>query len=163
VLAAIAEVWIWHESHPRRDPEWNTTAIKATFKDVVIDTSTPKPRFTFSYALENTTNSDYSIDGTSQLVVMATLPEGKGFEPDETLSLPLSLGVPAKQKVVLSVFKEGKYNDAYPERDEDNADKLAPYMNSRLKELDGFVVFDKTHRYKIVLPNGWPDVSPTKR
>ncbi len=31
-------------------------------------------------------------------------------------------------------------------------------MNRRLKELDGFVLSDKTYRYKIILPNGWPDV-----
>ena len=74
--------------------------------------------------------------------------------------------VPAKQKVVLSVSKEGEYSDAYPEREKHNTEKLAPYMNHRLKELDGFVVFDKTRRYKIVLPNGWPDVNkkePTKQ
>jgi hypothetical protein len=91
---------------------------------------------------------------------MATLPEGKGLEPSESLSLTSTVYIPAKQKVVMSVFKEGEYNEAYPERDRDNPEKLGPYMNGRLKELDGFVLFDKTRRYKIILPNGWPD---TKR
>jgi hypothetical protein len=159
MLAVIAAGWVWYEGRPHRDPDWNTTAIKATFKDVVITTSVPKPKLTFSYSLENTTASDYTIDGTSQVQVMATLPEGKGFDPDEALSLPASLYIPSKQKVVLSIFKEAEYNDAYPERDRDNGEKLAAFMNRRLKELDGFVLFDKGRRYKIVLPNGWPDVN----
>jgi hypothetical protein len=159
ILASIVGLSIWYEGRPPREPDWNSAAIKATFKNVLITTSTPKPKLIFSYSLENTTDRDYSIDGASQVLVMATLPEGKGFEPEETLSLPPSLYIPAKQKVVLTVFKEGEYNEAYPERDKDSSDKIAPYMNRRLKELDGFVVFDKSRRYKIVLPNGWPDVN----
>ena len=160
VLAAIVGTCIWYEGRPHKEPEWNSTAIKATFKDVVITTSIPKPKLTFSYSLENTTTSDYSIDDSSKVLVMATLPEGKGLEPDATLSLVPSFYLPAKQKVVLSISKEAEYNDAYPESDRDNGDKLAAFMSRRLKELDGgFVLFDKTRRYKIILPNGWPDVN----
>jgi hypothetical protein len=94
---------------------------------------------------------------------MATLPDGKGFEPDVELSLPSSFYIPAKQKVVLSVSKESEYSDAYPEQDRDNVDKLTAFMTRRLKELDGFVLFDKTRRYKIILPkNGWPYVNKTE-
>ena len=92
------------------------------------------------------------------MTVMATLPDGKGFEPDEALSIPPSVYIPARQKVVLAISKEVEYNESYPEKDRDDAKKLGPFMNRRLKELDGFVLFDKNRRYKIVLPNGWPDV-----
>lgn len=156
-LAVIVGGWVWHQGRPQKEPEWNSSAIRATFKDVVITTSTPKPRLTFSYSLENTTSFDYSIDDKSQVLVMATLPEAKGFEPDVTLSVPSTFYLPARQKVVLAVSKESEYNAAYPEQDRDNADKLAAFMTRRLKELDGFVLFDKTRRYKIILPNGWPD------
>ena len=86
---------------------------------------------------------------------MAALPDSKGFEQVETLSLTPS-EIPARQKVLVSLSKEADYNDAYPERDKDNMEKAAPFLNRRLKELDGFVLFDKTHGYKIILPNGWP-------
>jgi hypothetical protein len=158
LIALIIGVWVWYQGRPQKQPEWNSSAIKATFKDLGITTSVPKPTLWFSYSLENTTNTDYSIDDKSQVLVMATLPEGKGFQPDETLSLPSSLYIPAKQKVVVKVSKESEYNDAYTERDRDNVDKVAPFMNRRLNELDGFVLFDKMHRYEIILPNGWPDV-----
>lgn len=163
VLAVLIGAVLWYQGQPQKEREWNTTAIKATFKDVAITTSTPAPKFTFSYSLENTTDFDYSIDDKSQVLVMAKLPEGKGLEPSELLSLSRTIYIPAKQKVVLSVFKEGAYNETYPEQDRDNPEKLAPYMNRRLKELDGFVLFDKTRRYKISLPNGWADDVPRQR
>jgi len=42
--------------------------------------------------------------------------------------------------------------------DPNDLDKLSEVTNRHLKEIDGFVLFDKVHRYKIILPNGWPDV-----
>lgn len=163
VFAAILGGWIWYQERSQREHEWNTTAIKATFKDVMIITSVPKPKLTFSYSLENTTDFDYSIDDKSRVLVMVTLPEGKGFEPDEALSLPSSLYIPAKQKVVLTLTKESEYNNAYPEQDRDNGAKLAAFMDRRLKEIDGFVLFDKMRRYEVTLPNGWNNWSNTKQ
>lgn len=128
---------------------------------MAFTTSVPRPRLTFSYSLENRTDSDYSIGDRSQVLVMAILPEGKGFQMDEALSLPSSFYLPAKQKVVLSISKESEYNDTYPPRDQADEDKLSAFMTRRIKELDGFVLFDKTRRYKIILPNGWPDVNKT--
>jgi hypothetical protein len=158
VLCLIVGSWLWYESHPH-EPKWNSTTIRATFKEVGITTSVPKPKLTFSYVLENTTDTDYSIENDKlKVLVMETLPEGKGLEADEALSLT-PCEIPARQKVVLSLSKEAEYNDAYPERDRDNEEKLASFMSRRLKELDGFVLFDKAHRYKIILPNGWPDVN----
>jgi hypothetical protein len=159
VMASIVGIWVWYQGRPQKQPEWNSTAIRATFKDVVITTSKPKARLKFSYSLDNTTHSDYSIDDKSQVLIMATLPDGKGFEPDEAISLPSSFYVPATQKVVLTVSKECEYTDEYPEWDRGDLEKLGAFMTRRLKELDGFVVFDKTRRYKIILPNGWPDVN----
>jgi hypothetical protein len=53
VMAAIVGGWVWYQGRPQKQPEWNSAAIRATFKGVGITTSTPKPRLTFSYSLEN--------------------------------------------------------------------------------------------------------------
>jgi hypothetical protein len=157
VVCLILGGWLWYDSLPHA-PKWNSTAIRATFKEVGVTTSAPRPKLTFSYVLENTTDADYSIpNDKSTVLVMATLPEGKGLEADEALSLT-PCEIPARQKVVFSLSKEAEYTDAYLEADKDNAEKLAPFWSRRLKELDGFVLFDKAHRYEIILPNGWPDV-----
>jgi len=153
--ASSWRVGFWHESQPH-EAKWNSTAIRATFKQVGFTASVPRPTLIFSYVLENTTDADYSIENDkSKVLVMAALPDSKGLEQNETLSLTPS-EIPARQKVLVSLSKEADYNDAYPERDKDNMEKAAPFLNRRLKELDGFVLFDKTHGYKIILPNGWP-------
>jgi hypothetical protein len=157
-VCLIVGGWLWYESHPH-EAKWNSSAIKATFKEVGITTSVPRLKLTFSYVLENTTDADYSIENDkSKVLVMATLPDGKGFEQDEALSLTPT-EIPARQKVAVSLSKGADYNDAYPERDREDGKKLAAFMSRRLKELDGFVLFDKTHRYKIILPSGWADVN----
>ena len=116
MVCLIVGGWLWYESQPH-EPKWNSTAIRATFKEVGITTSVPRPRLTFSYVLENTTDTDYSIENDkSRVLIMATLPEGKGLEADEALSLT-RCEIPARQKVVLSLSKEAEYNDAYPEDD----------------------------------------------
>jgi len=94
-------------------------------------------------------------------MIMATLPEGGNvFEADEALSLPTPFYLPAKQKVVLTISKESEYSEAYPERDNDRADKAATFIARHLKELGGFVLFDKTRRYKILFPGKWPELGP---
>lgn len=61
VSCLIVGSWLWYESHPH-EPKWNSTAIRATFKQVGITTAVPRPKLTFSYVLENTTDTDYSIE-----------------------------------------------------------------------------------------------------
>lgn len=156
VLCGLVGGWLWYSNRPVKERDWNTGSIKATFTKVLLATSTPKPKMEFTYSLENTTALDYSLDRTS-ISLMATLPDNQGFLPDETLTLPDALYVPPKQKVVMTISKECEYTDSYPEKDKDDVAKIAPFMDRRLKEIDGFVIFDKTHRYKISLPNGWKD------
>ena len=152
VLCIVAGAWIWYANSPRYQAAWNSTAIRATFKDITVSTSPQQPaKEKFSYVLENTTDADYSLD-PSTVLVMAALPDGKGLEQDHAFSL-ISSEIPAKQKVVVSISRDMDYQG-----DKDDMAKLSAFMNRRLKELDGFVLFDKVHRYKIILPNGWPDV-----
>ena len=35
---------------------------------------------------------------------------------------------------------------------------IAEYINKEFSNLDGFVVFDTTNRYRINLPNGWSNI-----
>jgi membrane-bound lytic murein transglycosylase B len=63
VLCIVAGAWIWYPNSPRRQAAWNSTAIRATFKEITVSTSPQQPaKETFSYVLENTTDADYSLD-----------------------------------------------------------------------------------------------------
>jgi hypothetical protein len=37
--------------------------------------------------------------------------------------------------------------------------QISPFVDRRLSEIDGFVLFDPTNRYKIDFPNGWPQAA----
>jgi hypothetical protein len=155
VLVALIAAYVWYDGRPHSEPAWNTTAMKATFSNVQIVTSTPKPYLTFWYNVENTTSSDYII--TSNTVLMAIRPSTHTLASDATLSLAeTEVYIPAKQKVEIKINKACEYNESYAVEQKDNPDKINPFFNRRLKELDGFVLFDKNRRYKIILPNGWP-------
>lgn len=85
-------------------------------------------------------------------MVMTTLPDGKGLEQDDRLSFS-SREIPAKQTVVVSILRDMDYQG-----DPNDNEKLSAVMNRQLEMLDGFVLFDKVRRYKVILPNGWPNV-----
>jgi hypothetical protein len=150
LLCMVGGAWIWYANSPH-PTAWNNAAIRATFKDLTMSTSQQPPKEYFSYILENTTDADYSLD-PSTVLVMATLPDGKGLDQDHSFTLSSS-DIPAKQKVVVSISRDFDYQG-----DPNDLDKLSEVTNRHLKEIDGFVLFDKVHRYKIILPNGWPDV-----
>lgn len=150
VLCIVGGAWIWYAKSPH-PTAWNSAAIRATFKDLTLSTSQQPPKEHFSYLLENTTDVDYALD-PSTVLVMAALPDGKGLEQDDTLSLS-AREIPARQKVVVSISRDMDYQG-----DPNDNDKLSEVTTRQLKKIDGFVLFDKVHRYKIILPNGWPDV-----
>ena len=67
VLCVVGVAWIWYANSPH-PTAWNSTAIRATFKDITLSTSQQPPKEHFSYLLENTTDVDYSLDKLSSLL-----------------------------------------------------------------------------------------------
>ena len=73
-----------------------------------------------------------------------------------------NLYIPAGQKVNISVTLPIMYSDFNFSKEKAHDEKqLTPFMDRRLAEIDGFVLFDPTNRYKIDFPNGWTEA--TKR
>jgi hypothetical protein len=54
------------------------------------------------------------------------------------------------------------YSESFPQKERDNLDKLAKFMNRRFREIDGFVVLDKKNRYEVIFPKGWKDADEKK-
>jgi hypothetical protein len=94
------------------------------------------------------------LTGCTQVQVDGDAARGKGLWP-KLCAFAACISIhPVKTERGAFSFQGNEYNDAYPERDWDNDEKLAAFLNRRVKELDGFVLFDKTTRCEIVLPNG---------
>jgi len=72
------------------------------------------------------------------------------------------LYIPAGQKINFSVMLPIMYSDFnFSKAKADDGKQLAPFMDRRMSEINGFVLFDPTNRYKVDFPNGWPE--STKR
>jgi hypothetical protein len=158
ITALILGAWGWGRNHLHKEPDWNTTAIKATLKSVTLDPSDRHLRFEFSYQLQNATDADYSFEENSPVIVMTklvlnTTTGETTLQPDSRVTLPSSFYIPAKQDVMLTVFDEAQYDDTFTERDMKNSEKSRLFFARKLKDMQGFVIFDRARRYKIILPN----------
>jgi hypothetical protein len=68
--------------------------------------------------------------------------------------------IPSKERLRITVELKYKYPET-PENDMDREERLAfrerleTWISTEMTNLDGFSIFDATHRYRITLPPGW--------
>ena len=158
LVAAIAG-WQVFQSLPESPKTWNRDAIKATYADLYMNTG-DRPVATFKFTLENMSPRDYYLPSDPK-AAFVVLPDEKGMSQEEELTWDKGAYVPPGQKVSVSFHLTYDYNDSFPKSDRDNLDKLSKFMARRLKELEGFVVLDRTNRYQVTFPKGWQD-SPSE-
>jgi hypothetical protein len=163
VVAAVLAIgaWFYITSILDKAKPWDRETISAMFADLYV---TPGDQIvtTFRYTVENKTKKDYNFpeDPKSAFVI---LPEGKGLSQEENISWSHGAYLPSGQKMALSFQLTYEYNESYPKKDRDNSDKLARFMDRRLKEVDGFVILDKAKRYEIIFPKGWNATDEKKK
>ncbi len=172
VLVLSAGIFIWWSSLVKRPKPWNTSTIKGTYTVLTAQVRGDDLHFTFTYGLNNPTDTDYYLPDSIAGELMKRLPGGKGFQKLNASSWGERVIVPAKQTVNVEFdvpihLEDFNKKAADLESDAD----LSKFINRRLSDMDGLVFFDYTHRYRIDLPNGWPESmkgddqtsQPTKR
>lgn len=181
-LAAFVTVGLWFMLRPKPLKAWNTQALKASLDS--IDTEGERDNLVFEYMVENTTSSDYRVSSAGELSVAARLTAQKGLTMDREqkgLRLDYPIFIPAGQRVRLTVhLMEYSYSsenvidkairgtaegpwEKYRVPPAAGADtttqkhreEVKAYVAEELKNLDGFVIFDESHRYEIELPRDW--------
>lgn len=156
MAALLIGGFTWYSNRPKPERAWNTTTLKATYHLLSVDEG-DRLAVHFSYVVENTTDFDYSLDPKDDISIMTVLPENKGLGGNEEVALASHTFIPAKQKVSITLDKFYDYNESYPKAEKENTEKLTAFMHRRLKELAGFVMFDKRNRYMVKFPSGWED------
>lgn len=151
-LAAIVGLGIYVASMPSAPRQWNKSAVVASYVELSLFTG-DNPQIAFSYALQNTTDHDYQLPDDPKAIFVVR-PDGSGLQPDR-ITWASSLSVPAKQRVVVKFIVQRDYSELYPKEDKDNTEKIAPFMDRRLNEIDGFRILDTQNRYQVDLPRGW--------
>jgi len=170
-LAIIAGTALWYHNRPERPKPWNTTALKATYNGMEFTIASTKDPDSFSvqfyYNIKNNIDRNYAING-SALALMAVLTDGNALSKEfgnyqsggATVDGPAFIppGGTARIIVRVSYF----YPDGLTETDKNDAAKVVPSLDRRLKELSGFVVFDEQNHYRIDLPEGWKQMKGVK-
>jgi hypothetical protein len=160
-LVVAISTWFYISSLPEKPKPWDRESIKATNSGINVNIG-DKVVITFRYLVENKTKKDYYFpDDTKGTYVV--LPKGKGLSQQDEITWDSDAYLPSGPKMSVSFYLTYDYDESYQKKDQDNTDKLIKFMNSHLKEVDGFVVFDKKNRYEIVFPilfpKGWKDTA----
>jgi hypothetical protein len=88
---------------------------------------------------------------------MVRLAQDMSYRDVPNMTWEQNLFIPAGQKVNVSIMLPIMYADYNFSQQKANDEKqLSPFVDRRLAEIDGFVLFDSTDRYKVDFPNGWP-------
>ncbi len=157
-VALLLGAMAWHASRPK---PWSTGAIKARFASLDLTGGLDNLPVQFGYDLENTTDTNYLIGKGSSLVVMATLAEGHalteefGNSPGSKISVSAPSFIPPQGVGRITVRVTYDYPPDFSPSDKADAQKVSKYLESRVKEISGFVAFDPATHYQIELPSGW--------
>ncbi len=150
----------WYRSRPKL---WNTEAIKASYASLEFSMNEKNFVVDFGFDLQNNTDSIYTINA-SDLVVMARLAEGNVLSrsighyqaSDATVEAPAFIPAKAKARIIVHVGYEYPFD--FTANDKSDAKKVSKSVDRRLKEIIGFIIFDKSNLYRIELPSGWQDI-----
>lgn len=89
---------------------------------------------------------------------MERLAQDMSYRNAPNLTLEQNLYIPSGQTVNISIVLPIMYSDFDFSQQKANDEKqLSAFVDRRLAEIDGFVLFDPTSRYKVDFPNGWPE------
>lgn len=161
-IAIIVGCFAWYSSHHNPPETWNSSAIKASFDAVKVEGD--DNHFEFYYLLDNTTNADYTLDESSTPTLVGKLKEQNSLTQPVGKELPLNypIFIPSKQRgryhISLLTYKYpgGKPKDGLGSEERSTYEKgLSKYVSEMFQNLDGFVLFDESHRYQINFPRGW--------
>ncbi len=163
VIALVTGGYFWYASRPKPPEPWNTTAIKGRFE--AIRTEGSNNTIEFCYTLQNTTEDDYQVENQSELSLASRLADSKSlfFEPGEehALTFDFPLYIPSRQRLNFNIHLAYPYPGTVPSPEAGKEEwreyrkALKAYASKEYSNLNGFVLFDKAHRYEIDLPKGW--------
>lgn len=157
-IGLIGAVYYWYSSLP---VPWKTDEIIAEFNG--IDTEGEKNTLVFHYVLANHSENDYNISEYSDTAIYATLSENQelsGNEDSEVIKFEKPLFLPTGHKSRFSIrlryptsFRSPK--NATKNEIKEFRENLKTYVANELSNLDGFILFDKTKRFKVIFKSSW--------
>jgi hypothetical protein len=162
ILTITIGGYIWYESRPKPLKPWDNNAIIAYYD--YADTVGEQNTIVFYYTVENKTNDDYSINDIKDILLYANLDRQQslsGGDIDEFLNIEYPIHIPSKHRFRFKINLNTptdiinlKSGSTIEERKIFNKE-MSAYISSKLKNLNGFSMFDLINRYKIEFHPGW--------
>ncbi len=88
---------------------------------------------------------------------MVRLAQDKGYRDVRSMTWE-PFYIPSGQKVNVSILLPIMYSEFnFSKQRADDEKQFSAFIDRRLAEIDGFVLFDPNNRYKVDFPNGWPE------
>ena len=135
---------------------WNSQAIQtafAGFRVEQIDSSSAA--VVFLYDLNNRSSDDYQITNGPPVVVMRRLKPYGTLSSERAVALTASAFLPAKNRSRISLRVTEPFS--WPARMDTSAENhFRGLVAEEVADLEGFVIFDESHRLEIDLPGSWP-------
>ncbi|MGI0084648.1 MAG: hypothetical protein ACREBQ_06155 [Nitrososphaerales archaeon] len=156
----------WYVNRPK---PWDKAALKATFATMEIDTQPQAANYktTFLYDIENQTDRSYDFNSYN-LTLLAVLAEGNALSKEfghyqaEEPKIDGPAFIPAHGKARVQIVVYYAYPQDWNTDQKSDVNKVVKSFDHRLRELNGFVVFDNNAHYEIDMPEGWQNSDDVK-
>ena len=138
------------------DGSWESHAIQTAFAGFRVEQiDSANAAVVFSYDLSNQAGDDYQIANGPQLVVMRRLRSSGTLSSERAARLVSPAFLPAKNSSRISLRVIEPFN--WPARMDASAEThFRDLVAEEVADLEGFVIFDESHRLEIDLPGSWP-------
>jgi hypothetical protein len=163
-LAAMLLSGHWqHSQASDKSPiPWNAQALRTSYAGVRVREIDPaNAAVVFLYDIDNKSDSDYELSKSPNVVVMSRLKSSHALSSEKPVNLSSSAFVPANNRTRIALEVSEPFN--WPSRmDNSSENRFRDLVTQEVSDLEGFVIFDQSHRYQIDLPASWPDMDTTR-
>ena len=163
-LAAMLLSGHWqHSQASDKSPiPWNAQALRTSYAGVRVREIDPaNAAVVFLYDIDNKSDSDYELSKSANVVVMSRLKSSHALSSEKPVNLSSSAFVPANNRTRIALEVSEPFS--WPSRmDNSSENRFRDLVAQEVSDLEGFVIFDQSHRYQINLPASWPDMDTAR-
>lgn len=152
-LCIVVGALLWFVPRPKNTKVWNEKAL-LVHDAPGIDFSEETATISLVYHIENTTDSDYSIESTQHVKILAVLGDGSLAGPiadKAILRTPIFLPAHHLGTIALHLIAFRRPEQNQGESAEAYRKRLRQSMNEQMGNIHGFIIFDDLNRYQVNL------------
>jgi hypothetical protein len=159
LLALLVTGLILYFRPGARAPQpWNSSAITARYVGTQLrEVDSGNAALYMAYEVQNHTDSDFRLADGPTALVMSRLRADGSLSSQQQVRLSYPTFLPARQRARVALEIPSPFG--WPsDGDPAYQDKLRDFVNQRLGEVEGFVLFDQADRFEIEFRSGWQEL-----